>query len=510
MNDDALPADLAALARELDDLAATAFGAGVSDEADADALPDLSGSDFRLLRLIGRGGMGAVYEAEQISLGRRVAVKVLPRSFGRDPERVARFVEESRLAARLHHPGIVPVFGAGEAGGLPYFAMELVEGETAATRAVSDARAAVSLALQAADALDYAHRCGVRHGDVKPSNLLVSPDGRVRLADFGLATFFATTEPTESSPSNSSPVTRHSSLGFPGGTTRYLAPELRSSPSPLVTRHSSLVTPVCGAAAADQYALGVTLRELLPSPPDRELGAVIAKATAASPEDRYVDMAAFAADLRRWLGGEPVRARPASTWRSIRFWARRHRALAATLAALLALVIAWTSALTADWARRRADAREAAREIAELTDATRALGETLRARRAPDAALLARGDALGDTLLGRHPGADGAVSALLSWRRAKVRALRAAGDDKTAARELMRLGELSRLFFLHPGTPDAEREELIETQLSRLERVRSDRDLARRAANELRWELDRYTGPRHDEFLRRLAAMTGE
>ena len=221
-------------------------------------------------------------------------------------------------------------------------------------------------------------------------------------------------------------------------------------------------------------------------------------------------MAAFAADLRRWLGGEPVRARPTSAWRSIRFWARRHRALAAAIAALLALVIAWTSALTADWTRRHADAREAAREIAELTDATRALGETLRARRAPDAALLARGDALGDTLLGRHPGADGAVSALLSWRRAKVRALRATGDDKAAARELMRLGELARLFFLHPGTPDAEREELIETQLSRLERVRSDRDLARRAANELRWELDRYTGPRRDEFLRRLAAITGE
>ena len=489
MNDDALPDDLAALARELDDLAATAFGPDGTDEADADALPDLSGSDFRLLRLIGRGGMGAVYEAEQISLGRRVAVKVLPRSFGRDPERVARFVEEARLAARLHHPGIVPVFGAGEAGGLPYFAMELVEGETVATRAVSNARAAVSLALQAADALDYAHRCGVRHGDVKPSNLLVSPDGRVRLADFGLATVIGDAD-------------------LPGGTTHYLAPEFRTSPSSLVTRHSSLVTLVgAGLASADQYALGVTLRELLPSPPDRELGAVIAKATASSPENRYADMAAFAADLRRWLGGEPVRARPASAWRSIRFWARRHRALAAALAALLALVLAWTAALTADWARRRADAREAAREIAELADATRALGETLRARRAPDATLLTRGDALGDTLLGRHPGADGAVSALLSWRRAKVRALRAAGDDKTAARELMRLGELSRLFFLHPGTPDAEREELIETQLSRLERVRSDRDLARRAANELHWELDRYTGPRRDEFLRRLAAI---
>ena len=496
MNNEALPADLAALARELDDLGAAALGAiGGAGEGGADALPNLAGSDYRLLRLVGRGGMGAVYEAEQISLGRRVAVKVLPRTFGRDPERVARFVDEARLAASLHHPGIVPVYGAGEVGGLPYFAMEFVEGETAATLPIPDARAAVSLALQAADALDYAHRCGVRHGDVKPANLLVSVDGRVRLADFGLA----------------AAIGDAASSGFAGGTARYLAPELRTSHSSLVTRHSSLVTLVgAGLASADQYALGITLRELLPTAPDRELGAVIDKSTAERPEDRYADMAAMAADLRRWLGGEPVRARPASAWRSLRFWARRRRAFAAVLAALLALAVAWTTVLTAEWARRRADARDAARQVEALAQATRNLGEALRARRAPNAELLARGDDLCDTLLGRHPGADGAVSTILTWRRSKVRAHRAVGDDRAAARELMRLGELSRLFFLHPDTPDSEREELIETQLSRLERTRSDRDLARRAAGELRWELDRYTGPRRDEFLRRLSSASGE
>ena len=488
MNNEALPTDLAALARELDDLGAAALAAiGGAGEGGADALPDLTGSDYRLLHLVGRGGMGAVYEAEQISLGRRVAVKVLPRAFGRDPERVARFVDEARLAARLHHPGIVPVFGAGEAGGLPYFAMELVEGETAATLTVPDARTAVSLVLQAADALDYAHRCGVRHGDVKPANLLVSADSRVRLADFGLA----------------AAIGDAASGGFAGGTARYLAPELRTTHSSLVTGHSSLV----GGAAADQYALGVTLREILPAAPDRELGAVIAKATAEHPEDRYPGTAAMAADLRRWLGGEPVRARPASAWRSLLFWARRRRALAAALAALLALAVAWTAVLTADWARRRSDAQDAARQVAALAEATRNLGETLRARRAPDSALLARGDDLCDMLLGRHPGAAGAVSGVLAWRRSKVRAFRATGDDKAAARELMRLGELSRLFFLHPDTPDTEREELIETQLSRLERARFDRDLARRAAGELRWELDRYAGPRRDEFLQRLSAV---
>ena len=279
-----------------------------------------------------------------------------------------------------------------------------------------------------------------------------------------------------------------------------------------VIRHSSLaggdIAPP--GAAADQYALGVTLREILPAAPDHELGAVIAEATAERPEDRYPDMAAMAADLRRWLGGEPVRARPASAWRSLRFWARRRRSLAATLAALLALAFAWTTMLTTDWARRRSDAQDAARQVAALAEANRNLGDTLRTRRAPNSELLARGDNLCDTLLGQHPGADGAVSTILAWRRSKVRALRATGDDRAAARELMRLGELSRLFFLHPDTPDSEREELIETQLSRLERARSDRDLARRAAGELRWELDRYTGLRRDEFLQRLSAIAVE
>ena len=470
MSADPLPADLAALARELDALGAAAFGAGAEQDG---APPELPGSDFRLLRPIGRGGMGAVYEAEQLSLGRRVAVKVLPASFGRDPERLARFEREARLAARLHHPGIVPVFGAGEAGGRPFFAMELVDGETLAGRRFPDARAAVEAALQAARALDYAHRCGVRHGDVKPANLLADASGRIRLADFGLATL--------------------AGEAAGGGTPRYLAPEVRAGGD--------------AGPAADQFALAVTLRELLPAAPDRELAAVLAKASAADPAARYPDVAELARDLRRWLDGEPVRARPASPWRSLRFWAKRRRALAAALAALAALALAWTGALTADWARRRADARDAARRVAALADATRELGEALRARRAPDAALLARGDDRADELLGRHPGAAGAVRGILAWRRAKARALREAGDEKTAAREFLRLGELTRLFFLHPDTPDSDREELLESQLSRLERARGDLALARRAADELRWELARYAGPRRDEFLRRLAAV---
>jgi hypothetical protein len=468
---EALPDDLAALARELDGFGAALFGAGGEEEG----VPDLPGSDYRLVRAIGRGGMGVVYEAEQLSLGRRVAVKILPQSPGGDAERAGRFVAEARLAAGLHHPGIVPVHGAGLSGGILWYAMELVEGATAAARPLGSVREAAELVLEAASALAYAHACGVRHGDVKPANLLVSSDGRVRLADFGLAGALEGGPPA-------------------GGTARYLAPEVRAGGGATV--------------AADQYALGVTLRELCPAAPDRELAAVIGKATAVRPEERYADIDAFARDLRRWLAGEPVRARGASAVRSLRLWARRRCGLAASLAALLALAAAWTGVLTADWAKRRAEAREAAHGVAALAGATGELDAVLHARTLPDAALLARGDALADALPGRHPGAAGAVSGVLRWRRAKATALRAAGDDKGALREFMRLSEITRLFFLHPDVPDADREELLAAQLDRLERASPGRELARRTAADLRWELGHYRGPRAGEFRRRLDAAT--
>jgi hypothetical protein len=473
---EALPDDLAALARELDGVGAALFGA--SGGAEKEELPDLSGSDFRLVRAIGRGGMGVVCEAEQLSLGRRVAVKVLPRSLGGDPERAERFVAEARLAAGLHHPGIVSVFGAGQSGGVLWYAMELVEGETAADRPPGSVREAAELVLEVASALAYAHACGVRHGDVKPANLLVSADGRVRLADFGLA----------------GALESGAGEAAGGGTARYLAPEVRAGGA--------------ATAAADQYALGVTLRELCPAAPDRELAAVVGKATAARPEERYANVEALARDLRRWLAGEPVHARGPSMWRSLRFWAKRRRGLAAALAALAALAAAWTGGLTADWAERRAEAREAARDVAALAEATDELDASLHARAVPDAGSFARGDATADALLGRHPGAAGAVSGVLRWRRAKATALRAAGDDKGALREFMRLSEITRLFFLNPDVPDADREELVAAQLDRLERAGAGRELARRTAEDLRWELGHYRGARAEEFRRRLEAAT--
>ena len=175
--------------------------------------------DFLLRREIGRGGMGVVYEADQLSLTRKVAVKVLPFASVLDPRRLERFRNEARAAGSLHHPHIVPVFAVGNERGVHFYAMELVEGHSLALLVAStsevrrkgrfhadtmtlanlstDGSASgrgycdgiARLGLQAAEALAYAHSKGVIHRDIKPSNLLLDERGILRVADFGLAQF---------------------------------------------------------------------------------------------------------------------------------------------------------------------------------------------------------------------------------------------------------------------------------------------------------------------------------
>ena len=157
--------------------------------------PEILG-DFRLGREIGRGGVGVVYEARQISLGRRVAVKVLPPASLLDPRQQRRFETEAQAAALLQRPGIVPVFAYGTERGVPFFAMQLIDGRNLAELVVElrlrngpglPPREVAELGRQAAEALDYAHRNEVLHRDIKPSNLLVDANHRLWIADFGLA-----------------------------------------------------------------------------------------------------------------------------------------------------------------------------------------------------------------------------------------------------------------------------------------------------------------------------------
>lgn len=346
---------LLALADEMD---------GLTRPCAPEPLPDLAGTDFRLIRRIARGGMGEVFEAKQLSLGRRVAVKVLAPSLLRDAEARRRFENEARLIARLRHPNIIEVYGAGATAACVFYAMALISSESLTRHPPKDLRAIAKIGLQTAQALAYAHANGILHRDIKPANLLLDAEGEVHVSDFGIAAALRDGEALQESP--------EAQLG----TLRYMAPER--------------IAHGVSDFATDQYALGVTLRELIegapplperdpetlakriceaPLPPLRcakpDLAAIIGRATAFRPEARYPDLSALAEDLRRFLAHEPVSVRRAPL-HALRLWVRRRPAAALALAAASLCLAA---ALLALWVWRgasaRADEAQAAAALAE-------------------------------------------------------------------------------------------------------------------------------------------------
>ena len=149
---------------------------------------------YRVGRLIGAGGMGEVYDAEDLQLGRRVALKVLPAEVASDRERLARFTREARALAALNHPGIVTIYSVDQCDGEHFLTMELVEGRTLAECIPAAGMATerfLDLAIPLADALAAAHERGVVHRDLKPTNVMVTGEGRVKVLDFGLAKLLA-------------------------------------------------------------------------------------------------------------------------------------------------------------------------------------------------------------------------------------------------------------------------------------------------------------------------------
>ncbi|MCY3021074.1 MAG: serine/threonine-protein kinase [Planctomycetota bacterium] len=367
--------------------------------------------DFHIVREIGRGGMGIVYEAEQKALGRRVALKVLPQHYLLDAKRLQRFQREAQAAARLHHTNIVPVFGVGECQGLHYYVMQYVDGHglnqviehLAAQRSSLSSdhwRWVARLGVQVADALQYAHEQGVLHRDIKPANVLLDNRGTVWITDFGLAKLSEHTDLT--------------ALGDIVGTLHYLAPEALESRA---DRRS------------DVYGLGLTLYELLtlqqpftesnpakllrqiserelPRPSGvnpripRDLETIVLKASARSPDQRYSSAAELADDLRRFLDDRPIQARQAGAAERLWRCCRRNRAvaslsLAAVVSLLLALVVGWigyvrtTEALDRE-SRRRKDADEATRRAeANVAMSLQALEEMFNQIKSTDEALLA-------------------------------------------------------------------------------------------------------------------------
>jgi serine/threonine protein kinase/Flp pilus assembly protein TadD len=386
--------------------AASLHGPSRPDSPPADD-PDAPGrlGDFRILRELGRGGMGVVYEAEQISLARRVALKVLPFAATMDSRQLQRFQNEARAAASLEHPHIVPVYGVGCERSVHYYAMKFIDGQSLAEiiagrnaegRMTNDERmtnhesrkealdtpqaavgtqvrhstldilssfvighssffrAVAELGIQAAEALEHAHSLGIVHRDIKPANLLLEncrlPTAncplRLWVADFGLARTAADAGLTMT--------------GDVLGTLRYMSPEQAMAKHGLVDHRT------------DIYSLGVTLYELLtgkpavegkyreeilnaitldePRPPRRldsaipqDLETIVLKALEKNSTDRYATAKEFADDLRHYLEDRPIQARRPSLVHRARKWGRRHRAV--MVAGMVCLMVTMAAAI---------------------------------------------------------------------------------------------------------------------------------------------------------------------
>ncbi len=182
---------------------------------------------YQVLSLLGAGGMGEVYQAHDTKLSRNVALKVLPSAFVHDPERLARFQREARMLAVLNHPNIATIHGLEESGGVHYLVMELVSGETLAERISKGAlpvEEALRVAGQVAEALEVAHEKGVIHRDLKPANVKVTPEGHVKVLDFGLAKVLAVDGETDLSQHHSL-TAMSTEQGKVLGTPAYMSPE---------------------------------------------------------------------------------------------------------------------------------------------------------------------------------------------------------------------------------------------------------------------------------------------
>lgn len=294
---------------------------------------------------IGRGGMGVVYRARQINLDRMVAVKILLGARFADTEALERFHLEARAAARLDHPGIVRMFDVGEEDGIPWFSMEWVPGcnlEEHVRRSPASAAMAARWVSELADAVGHAHARGILHRDLKPSNVLVDPENRPRITDFGIARMAAPEE------ANRSLTLTGQLLGSPG----YAAPEQS------LHGHADARTDVYGLGAVLYHLLSgrppfsgptlesvlLQLRENEPISPrvfhpalSRDLEIICRKCLARNPAARYGSAGELAADLRRHLRGEPILARPPGVWERTWKWVVRHPAVASVLISVLVL-----------------------------------------------------------------------------------------------------------------------------------------------------------------------------
>lgn len=314
---------------------------------------------YELLDRLGQGGMGVVYRARQVALGRVVALKMIVRAEYAGAEERRRFVSEAEAVARLRHAHVVQIYELGQHDGLPYFSMELCQGGSLESRLDGtpwEGRAAARLVEVVARAVHAAHAEGVIHRDLKPGNVLLTEDGAPKVSDFGLAKQLDRQGATQT----------NLLVGTPG----YMAPEQ--------ARGAAHVGP-----AADVYALGAILYRLLTGRPPfaapdvvetilqtiqddpvpvrrlqptvaRDLETICHKCLEKGPEKRYQSALELAEDLRRFHAGEPVVARPVGAWGRLVRWARRRPGVA-SLVAMVVLALAGGTAFSLFFAWQAAD-----------------------------------------------------------------------------------------------------------------------------------------------------------
>lgn len=307
--------------------------------------------DYELLEEIARGGMGVVYKAKQMNLNRTVALKmILAGQFARE-EDVLRFHTEAEAAASLDHPGIVPIFEIGEHAGQHYFSMGYIEGESLAQKVAGGPlppREAADLVRQVCDAMAYAHERGVIHRDLKPANVLIDPNGRPKVTDFGLA---------KRTDADSNLTGTGQILGTPA----YMPPEQASGSidqlGPLADIYSlgailyCLLTgrpPFQAANPMDTLAQVLAHEPVAPralnSEVPRDLETICLKCLSKEPRKRYASALSTSADLNRFLNGEPIQARPVGrlerSWR----WCQRNRAVATMTGVAAAFLVLGTIA----------------------------------------------------------------------------------------------------------------------------------------------------------------------